>query len=160
MTASFEPGANLDRQGIAYRALIDRMPNHPKDRHVLAAAVAIEANFLVTENRKDFHLVGTPYQDIAVVDADDFLLTLLAVSRWHQMNLLSALYAQVRDSRSLFTLDALLEGLVRHNGTARFAVQVQSQRDDFVDWPAALVAAIISGDFIPEQALLGHGQLP
>jgi hypothetical protein len=59
MTASFEPGANLDRQGIVYRALIDRMPNHPKDRHVLAAAVAIEADFLVTENRKDFQLVGT-----------------------------------------------------------------------------------------------------
>src|SRR5690242_10955460 len=41
MRAAFEPRANLDREGIDYRRPIPQMPNHEKDRHVLAAAVAI-----------------------------------------------------------------------------------------------------------------------
>jgi len=37
-----------------YRRLIQEMENHPKDRHVLAAAVACHAEYLVTLNLKDF----------------------------------------------------------------------------------------------------------
>jgi hypothetical protein len=37
-----------------YQPLIDQMPNHPKDRHVLAAAIACEADYLVTFNLRDF----------------------------------------------------------------------------------------------------------
>jgi predicted nucleic acid-binding protein len=149
MTSAFEPGANLDRNNIAYRALIDRMPNHPKDRHVLAAAVASEADFLVTENLRDFRLAGTAYQDIAVVNADDFFLHLCATSRWHRLSLLSALHAQIRDSRSLTTIDALLDRLVLHNGTERFATNMLRLREELSALPLPLNKAISSGERLP-----------
>jgi len=37
-----------------YESLIPSMRNHPKDRHVLAAAVHARANTIVTYNAKDF----------------------------------------------------------------------------------------------------------
>jgi hypothetical protein len=37
-----------------YKPLVVQMTNHPKGRHVLAAAVACHADYLVTFNRKDF----------------------------------------------------------------------------------------------------------
>jgi predicted nucleic acid-binding protein len=37
-----------------YEPLVPEMENHPKDRHVLAAAVACRADYLVTFNLKDF----------------------------------------------------------------------------------------------------------
>ena len=39
--------------------LINRMPNHPKDRHVLAAAVTSGAKTLITFNIKDFKQAET-----------------------------------------------------------------------------------------------------
>lgn len=149
MTAAFEPGANLDRRGIAYRHLIDLMPNHPKDRHVLAAAVAVEADFLMTSNLRDFRLVGTPYQSLPVVSPDDFLVSLCATSPWHQLSLLSALHAQLRDSRLLTTLDALLDRLIRHNDTTRFAAAMRASRDALSDLPTDLATTITSGAPLP-----------
>jgi predicted nucleic acid-binding protein len=49
MTAYFP-----DARVTSYDELIGSMTNHPKDRHVLAAAVAGRADMLVTENLKDF----------------------------------------------------------------------------------------------------------
>ena len=37
-----------------YQPLISKMGNHPKDRHVLAAALACKADYLVTFNLRDF----------------------------------------------------------------------------------------------------------
>lgn len=37
-----------------YEPLVDVMSNHPKDRHVLAAAVVSKSEVIVTYNRKDF----------------------------------------------------------------------------------------------------------
>ncbi len=59
---------------VAGQPLIDRMPNHPKDRHVLAVAVVIEADRLVTYNLRDFAAAGQ--LGIAAVHPDDFLCEL------------------------------------------------------------------------------------
>lgn len=48
------------------------MTNHPKDRHVLAAAVIAKANLIVTNNIKDF---DTPLS-ITAISPDDFLCDL------------------------------------------------------------------------------------
>jgi predicted nucleic acid-binding protein len=43
-----------DARVTGYEELIGSMTNHPKDRHVLAAAVGGRADALVTENLRDF----------------------------------------------------------------------------------------------------------
>jgi predicted nucleic acid-binding protein len=68
-----------------YARLIGAMTNHPKDRHVLAAAVAGKAQVIVTLNRRDFPQAALarhlPTESIApfaidVQDPDTFLLSL------------------------------------------------------------------------------------
>jgi predicted nucleic acid-binding protein len=54
-------------------ALIAAMTNHPKDRHVLAAAVHAQCDFLVTDNVKDFPVPSCEPFGLAVVTADEFL---------------------------------------------------------------------------------------
>lgn len=56
-----------------YEQLIDSMENHPKDRHVLAAAVRGGAEVLVTENLKDFPATALARYDLVAVHQDDFL---------------------------------------------------------------------------------------
>lgn len=59
-----------------YEALVPIMRNDPKDRHVLAAAVRVNAAVIVTENVTDFPVFACePYQ-ITVQTADEFLLYL------------------------------------------------------------------------------------
>jgi predicted nucleic acid-binding protein len=56
-----------------YADLIPSLTNHPKDRHVLAAAIRGGADAIVTNNVKDFPASAlTPY-DIEAITADDFL---------------------------------------------------------------------------------------
>ncbi|MPZ83165.1 MAG: PIN domain-containing protein [Actinophytocola sp.] len=57
-----------------YEALIPTMTNHPKDRHVLAAAVRADAAVIVTHNVKDFPSSALLPYDIDAVHPDDFLL--------------------------------------------------------------------------------------
>ncbi len=61
-----------------YRRLIPAMENHPKDRHVLAAAVACKANRLVTFNLKDFKSDAIARHGIAAVGPSAFLKELWA----------------------------------------------------------------------------------
>jgi predicted nucleic acid-binding protein len=56
-----------------YEPLIPVMTNHPKDRHVLAAAVRGHIGVIVTENRKDFSLAACDPYDIDIQTADEFL---------------------------------------------------------------------------------------
>jgi predicted nucleic acid-binding protein len=58
----------------SYRELIPSMTNHPKDRHVLAAAVTGRADVLVTENLRDFPAETTVRYGLTVMNQDDFLL--------------------------------------------------------------------------------------
>lgn len=64
------PGAMV----TGHRSLTESMTNHPKDRHVLAAAVCGRAELIVTQNTRDFPAGATKPFDIEAVDQDTFLL--------------------------------------------------------------------------------------
>lgn len=86
-------GVSTDRANRRVTAMCDAFPEasvhgfetlqrdltcHPKDRHVLAAAIATGAETLVTINVKDFPDEACAPHDVAVTDPDVFLLGLLA----------------------------------------------------------------------------------
>lgn len=69
--------AALPRANVAdFEGLIDAMPNHPKDRHVLAAAVVAGARSVVTFNLKDFRTDGSAQGHIRAEHPDAFLTNL------------------------------------------------------------------------------------
>lgn len=57
-----------------YHELIPALRNHPKDRHVLAAAVRGHADLIVTANLKDFPADTLAPYGLDAVDPDEFLL--------------------------------------------------------------------------------------
>lgn len=56
-----------------YECLIDSMTNHPKDRHVLAAAVTCRAQAIVSDNVKDFAPESLAPYGIECLTANTFL---------------------------------------------------------------------------------------
>lgn len=100
-----------DARVTGYEQLIGSMTNHPKDRHVLAAAVAGRADTLVTENLKDFPPESAVHLGITVTGQDDFLLGLLEL---HPDAVLDALRRQSsryrREPRSVTALLSILAG--------------------------------------------------
>jgi predicted nucleic acid-binding protein len=56
-----------------YEPLITSMDNHPKDRHVLAAAVKCGAQVIVTYNKRDFPAAATEPWGIEVQGPSTFL---------------------------------------------------------------------------------------
>ena len=61
-----------------YESLIPLMTNDPKDRHVLAAAVKIKADVIVTFNLKDFPSDSLDLFGIKAQSPDDFLIDLFS----------------------------------------------------------------------------------
>ncbi|GER89000.1 PIN domain-containing protein [Dictyobacter vulcani] len=59
-----------------YQLLIPSMSNHVKDRHVLATAVKVQAQVIVTQNLKDFPSNSLSPFDIEAQSPDDFLVHL------------------------------------------------------------------------------------
>lgn len=57
-----------------YEDLIPVMQNHPKDRHVLAAAVKDNVDMIVTNNVNDFPKAVCDKYDVEVMTPDEFLL--------------------------------------------------------------------------------------
>ena len=57
-----------------YESIIPAMTNHPKDRHVLAAAVVSGAQTIVTFNLKDFQTENLAPWNIEVQSPDQFLV--------------------------------------------------------------------------------------
>lgn len=99
------PGASV----TGYRSLIGAMKNHPKDRHVVAAAVRGRAELIVTENTRDFPATSvTPY-DIEVTDQDSFLLNQLDLDGSAVHRALSRQVSRYR--RHPRTIDELLGAL-------------------------------------------------
>jgi len=65
-----------DAEVWGYEHLIKDMPNHPLDRHVLAAAVASQADAIVTLNVKDFPAESARSLGLQVQTPDVFLMRL------------------------------------------------------------------------------------
>jgi hypothetical protein len=68
-------GEAVPEAEIAARARV--MPNHPKDRHVLAAAIATGAGTIVTTNVRDFAPEDIRPLGVVALTPDEFLTSLL-----------------------------------------------------------------------------------
>ena len=75
MSGAF-PDASVSREAVD--RLEPKMTNDPKDRHVLAAAVAGRADAVITMNLRDFAAEHCDVWRVRAIHPDEFLLTLLA----------------------------------------------------------------------------------
>jgi predicted nucleic acid-binding protein len=81
-----------------YEDSIPKMTNHPKDRHVLAAAVQVEARVIVTYNTKDFPASSlAPYSITAQVPSS-FLKNLYEMAPLQVMQTLEAQAADINQT--------------------------------------------------------------
>jgi hypothetical protein len=93
---------------VGHGPLIDDMENHPKDRHVVAAARKAGAQVIVTQNLKDF--VPLP-AGVEALSPDDFLCGLLDIDSASMVELLRSQAAALRNPP--VPLDRLLAGLAK-----------------------------------------------
>jgi hypothetical protein len=108
-----------------YSALVPAMTNHPKDRHVLAAAVRADAAVIVTANVKDFPPPALQPYDIDAVHPDDFLLDQLDL---YPAQTTRCIREQVADCRNpAITIGHFLRSLGKT--VPRFADEVRDQLD-------------------------------
>ena len=70
------PGAMIDAPAPE---LVHAMTNHPKDRHVLATAVTINAEVIVTNNIKDFPAEACEPHGVEVHTLDAFVTDLVSL---------------------------------------------------------------------------------
>ena len=104
------------------------MLNHPKDRHVLAAAVASDADFVVTANVRDFPSEALASYAIEVSHPDDFLCDLYDVAKRELHEVLTEQAAATgKAGRRQLTVDDVLNGLIASNVT-RFAHRMRQDR--------------------------------
>jgi hypothetical protein len=107
MNAAF-PDAMLDQD--APDAIKDQMPNDPKDRHVLAAAVAHDVELLVTNNLKHFKQTDLERVRVRALNADQLLCELLSVAPHLVREALESQVATMRTPRQ-WTVAELLGAL-------------------------------------------------
>jgi hypothetical protein len=84
------------------------MTNDPKDRHVLAAAVAAGSELIVTFNLDDFPAPACEPLGVAAIHPDDFLLNLHGL---YPGNVRAALEQQAADLNPPWSLDQSLDAL-------------------------------------------------
>ncbi len=100
------------------------MANDPKDRHVLAVAVAADSELIVTFDLDDFPAQACEPLGVEATHPDDFLLDL------HDLNpeaVRAALEHQAADLHPPWPLDELLRALTTA-GVPRFADAIRAQR--------------------------------
>jgi predicted nucleic acid-binding protein len=121
MRQTFEE-AEVDPEEI--ERLEPAMTNDPKDRHVLAAAVAADSELIVTFDISDFPPEACEPLGVEATHPDDFLLDL------HDLNpeaVRAALEQQAADLNPPWPLDELLRALATV-GVSRFADAIRAQR--------------------------------
>ncbi len=95
-----------------YQSLIPAMTNHEKDRHVLAAAVVIEAQVIVTQNIKDFPPESLVKYKIEAQTIDKFLVNLFYLNPEMMMQTV------IKQAKALHnparTLTQVLDTLAQH----------------------------------------------
>lgn len=105
MRRGFDAEALVD----GFEELVSQMRCDPKDQHVLAAAVQVEADAIVTFNIKDFPRAATSRFGVAVLHPDTFLCQLLVE---HGGDVVGVLQREVAEFRSpTTTLADLLTSL-------------------------------------------------
>ncbi|MDT5039962.1 MAG: hypothetical protein QOE51_947 [Actinoplanes sp.] len=109
-----------------YESLIDGMTNHPKDRHVLAAAVRANAEVIVTFNLSDFPEPALKPYDIAAIHPDEFLLDELDLYPGVTMDVLRHQAASYR--RVPNTVPDIVV-LLERTSVPRFAAEVRRHLD-------------------------------
>ncbi|MCL6564699.1 MAG: PIN domain-containing protein [Firmicutes bacterium] len=118
------PDAMVDR--ALYEWLIDAMPNDPKDRHVLAAAIASGADVLVTANQKHF-AVPPGFCRLEIQHPDAFLGHQLELAPREFFEALQQLATERR--APMDSVPAILESL--RKTVPRFARQAKALWSEF-----------------------------
>jgi predicted nucleic acid-binding protein len=92
-----------------YESLIPAMTNHPKDRHVLAAAVRANADAIVTFNLDNFPAAATDPYEIDVLHPDAFLLNQIELAPRRVLHVLDEQVAGYRrPTMDLYSLASAL----------------------------------------------------
>jgi predicted nucleic acid-binding protein len=85
--------------------------NHPKDRHVLAAAIASKSEFIVTPNLRDFGEEALSPFGVRACSPDDFLLMLLERDAATVLMVIELQWKSLR--RPPMTRDQVLDSLAK-----------------------------------------------
>lgn len=108
----------------AIRGLEPAMMNDPKDRHVLAAAVASEAQTIVTQDLPGFSTESVAPYGIQVQHPDEFLLGLAALHPSLAVEVLRAQTAAL--TRPPLTIHEVL-GALTLAGVPEFAAAIRAR---------------------------------
>lgn len=117
---AFMNAAFGDALVTGYEALVDRMDNDPKDRHVLAAAVVAGADSIITCNLRDFPLAACRPHGVVAEHPDAVLLDLWAREPRTLLRVLGEQAASTGRRGVQLTVDQLLDYLARA-GASKFA---------------------------------------
>jgi predicted nucleic acid-binding protein len=118
-----------DAEVVGYQGLVSAMTCHPKDRHVLAAAVHARCEVLVTFNLRDFPREATGAFNIVVLSPDAFLLDQLDL---YPARVGRALVQQVRDAANPPLTMGTLLGRLSRAGAPAFAEEARRHEFDAV----------------------------
>lgn len=99
------------------------MTNHPKDRHITAAAWHVQADLILTFNLKDFPLRDLAPFNLRAIDPDAFLMQLFETNPDSMATIIREQEQdRIRPARSVAEL---LDGLAKI--TPRFAAAMRRQ---------------------------------
>jgi predicted nucleic acid-binding protein len=130
MNAAFE-----DALVTGYESLIDQMGNDPKDRHVLAAAVAAGADSIITCNLRDFRPAACEPHGVVAEHPDSVLLDLWAREPRTLLRVLGEQAASTGRRGTQLTVHQILDYLASA-GARRFAATARRSVPPLDDVPA------------------------